>query len=373
MTDRLYLVDAVSKQLTAVDPVALSDLGIGERRDLEAWVTANPDVLGEALLVITSEFDRFDRSDRRLDVLALDKRGVLVVVELKLDLSRSFADQQAIRYAAFCSTMTMEQVVDELATFRGCSPEDARKAILDFLQAIELPELDDKPRIILAAGSLDDEELVSTVLWLRSFRVDITCIEVTPYRLPGSGQLALVPRKIIPLPEAGDYIVRVENKQISKVERSQDAKLDYELWQAIASSFNALDFSFKVTPRKGSYMPVHIGHGEIHYEWLRRRRDSHISVALHLEAGDRETNESRLKPLVSRKNEISADVTHPFIFIAEMWGKKWGAVEFRVPYDPSNSMLVVPETVRVMKLLIERTWPIIKPVVEGTQTEIVYH
>ena len=34
--------------------------------------------------MITSEFDRFDKSDRRLDILALDRAGRLVVVELKL-------------------------------------------------------------------------------------------------------------------------------------------------------------------------------------------------------------------------------------------------------------------------------------------------
>ena len=111
MSELLFIVDPVSKQLSPVEPVSFADIGVKERQDLEAWVTSHPLVLGEELLVITSEFDRFDRSDRRLDVLALDKNGYLVVIELKLDLSHSFADQQAIRYAAFCSTMTMDQVV----------------------------------------------------------------------------------------------------------------------------------------------------------------------------------------------------------------------------------------------------------------------
>jgi hypothetical protein len=363
MADKLYLVDPASKQLTSINPISLSDLGIGERKDLEAWVTANPEVLGEELLVVTSEFNRFDRSDRRLDVLALDKKGALVIIELKLDLSRSFADQQAIRYAAFCSTMTMEQVAEELAIFKGCPQEEARSTILDFLQTDELPELDDKPRIILAAGSLDDEELVSTVLWLRSFGVDITCIEMTPYHLANDDQIALVPRTIIPLPEAKNYVVRVEKKQISKVERSQEAKLDIELWQVVAASFNALNIPFKVTPRKASFMPVPIGHGEIHYEWLRRRRDPYLSVALHLESRDREINQSRLKPIADHKNEIATGVG--YTFIAEMWGKNWATAEFRVPYDPVNPMDVAPEAVRVMQLLIERTWPIIEPIVKG--------
>ena len=61
-----------------------------------------PEVLGEPLLLITSEFEE---SDKRLDLLLLDRSARLVVAELKLDASGTLADQQAIRYAAFCSTI----------------------------------------------------------------------------------------------------------------------------------------------------------------------------------------------------------------------------------------------------------------------------
>src|SRR5262245_20312126 len=148
MAESIYLVAPDTKQLARVKQVSFATIGIQERRDLEVWILSNPDVLGEPLLVVTTEFDRFDKSDRRLDVLALDKNGVLVVVELKLDLARSFADQQAIRYAAFCSTMTMEQVVDALAAFHKCTAEDARSKIREFLETEELGELGNQPRII---------------------------------------------------------------------------------------------------------------------------------------------------------------------------------------------------------------------------------
>jgi hypothetical protein len=71
-----------------------------------------------------------------------------------------------------------------------------------------------------------------------------------------------------------------------------------------------------------------------------------------------------LKPIADHKNEIAAGLG--YTFIEEMWGKNWATAEFRVPYDPINPMDVVPEAVRVMQLLIERTWPIIEPVVNGT-------
>jgi hypothetical protein len=60
----------------------------------------------------------------------LDKSGCLVVIELKLDLSRTFADQQAIRYAAFCSTMTMDQVIAAMSAFHKCSDDEAAQKAL---------------------------------------------------------------------------------------------------------------------------------------------------------------------------------------------------------------------------------------------------
>lgn len=89
-------------------------------------------MLGEDLLVITSEFDRFDHSNTRLDIMALDKQGTLTIVELKLDASRTLADLQAIRYAAFCSNMTMADVVQQLARWKNCSENDASEIIVSF-------------------------------------------------------------------------------------------------------------------------------------------------------------------------------------------------------------------------------------------------
>src|SRR5688572_4004413 len=132
MSDAIYLIDSTTKLPTRVDRVSLADIGIKERQDLEAWVLAHPQLLGERLLVISSEFYRFDKSSKRLDVLALDEDGTLVVVELKLDIAGSHADLQAIRYAAFCSTMTMSDAVEELATTRKVSKEAAENLIRQF-------------------------------------------------------------------------------------------------------------------------------------------------------------------------------------------------------------------------------------------------
>src|SRR5439155_26490753 len=93
-------------------------LNIWERQHIEEWVRANPEILGEDLLVLTIEFDRFTNSSDRLDILALDRDGNLVVVELKRDAAAGYTDLQAIRYAAMVSSMTIEKLLPYYIAYR---------------------------------------------------------------------------------------------------------------------------------------------------------------------------------------------------------------------------------------------------------------
>lgn len=361
MPDPIYIVAPATKSLTMVQQVSFAAMGIQERKDLEAWVISNPELLGEPLLIITSEFDRFDKSNRRLDVLALDKDGTLVVVELKLDLSKTFADQQAIRYAAFCSTMTMSQLVQAMAAYRKCSVEEAQSKILTFLDEDELPELGNQPRIILAAGALDDEELTSTVLWLRTFGVDITCIEIKPYRLPTTGELILVPRTIIPLPEAAGFMVRVEQKQSEKIQKTKENVELRKQWEQIATGFNALKvFEYEAKLKKAtSYLQIRIGRSDIHYEWLPLKSEGVLRVALHFENDDPAVNRARVDQIAVKQAEIGDGVEYPFV--AGVWGKNWASAEFKIPWDESvPTETAIPEAVRVMQILVGRTWPLVQ-------------
>jgi hypothetical protein len=63
--------------------VSFTDVGALEVQHLERWIAAKPELLGERLLVITTQFAGFDRTRDRSDILALDEAGKLVVIELK--------------------------------------------------------------------------------------------------------------------------------------------------------------------------------------------------------------------------------------------------------------------------------------------------
>lgn len=365
MSDAIYLIDPETGKPRGVLPIAFSQIGIKERAHLEQWVLSHPELLGEHLLVITTEYNRFDKSALRLDVLALDKNCTLVVVELKLDAARTLADLQAIRYAAFCSTMTTQDMIRAHAEWSKCELDEAAAKVRRFLESEEIPELGERPRIILAAGSLDDQELTSSVLWLRGFGVDITCVELTPYKLPESKQLILVPRVIIPLPEARDYVVMIEQKEVAKARSKQERGDNVKLWEAVADEFNRLQVSVDGRPfqasgsARGWFINVRIGHGSIHYEWVWRRSLSAVDVALHFESDDRDTNLRWLAIIAAQEAMIRAGVDADFTALP--WGQKWAEVRFRLPFDSRSPVTeFAPKAASIMQVLIQRTYPILR-------------
>ena len=107
---QLFRVDPQSRESERIEEVDFRQLGFQERRDIQEWVAANPDILGEDLLIISKEFSGFDRTNERLDLLAVDPYGKLVVIELKRDDTGANAHWQAIKYASYLQHATAEQI-----------------------------------------------------------------------------------------------------------------------------------------------------------------------------------------------------------------------------------------------------------------------
>lgn len=222
----LFRIDPHGKVADAIRQDSFTKLSYHERYDIQEWVLSNPELLGERLLVISSEFAGFDRTAERLDVLALSPEGRLVVVELKRSATGTTAELQALRYAAYCSTLELEDVVELRAAHlkrRGeeSSTEAVEEEIRGFVELPDFNEIDDKPRIILAADDFGPE-LTSTVLWLRDFEVDIRCVRLTPYSVEGA--LLVDSTVLIPLPEAEEFLVRRERKDAARGGRQRSGR-----------------------------------------------------------------------------------------------------------------------------------------------------
>lgn len=207
----MYRVDIKNKCLRELSRVTFSSLGLKERFDIQEWIEKTPEILGEALLIIAKEYELPNRS--RLDLLAIDKGANLVIIELKRDNSGSSVDWQSIKYASYCSSLTYDEIINIYAEYLGTNEDEAEVRIEDFIDE-EIDKLNDKQRIILASKEFHSD-VVSAVMWLRDFSVEIQCVKFEPY-LDESNNLYITPSIIIPLPEAKDYIKRRETKNKEK-------------------------------------------------------------------------------------------------------------------------------------------------------------
>lgn len=225
----IFSVDQDTEDLEYLPERDFSSLNILERDDLEEWAIEDPRILGEDLLVITSEFAEFEDTYDRLDVLAVDSLSKLVVVELKRDRADKTTDLQAIKYASYCATLTAQDVQELYQEFWSdrddatLSAEDVGQRFVDFLDenlTTEVPlteegwanfELDDRPRILLAAGSFGTE-ITSPVMWLiEEYGMEIACIRIEAYE--HDGKILLNSQQVIPVPEAEEYMTKRREKQ----------------------------------------------------------------------------------------------------------------------------------------------------------------
>jgi hypothetical protein len=56
----LFVVDQNSKTASPAAPGSFGEMALKERFDIQEWILARPQILGEELLVITAEFDQFE-------------------------------------------------------------------------------------------------------------------------------------------------------------------------------------------------------------------------------------------------------------------------------------------------------------------------
>lgn len=179
----LFQTDAGSA--TALRKTILAALGLRERQHLQEWVIANPSVMGKDLMIVTSEYDSWRGSDGvaskdRLDVLAMEPSGRLVVAELKRDEDRD-VHLQAINYAALVSRFDLDTLAEAHARFlsaRG-NPTDvdaARERLQEHVEEWDAEALRD-PRIVLIAANFP-RIVTHTAVWLSERQLDITLVQV---------------------------------------------------------------------------------------------------------------------------------------------------------------------------------------------------
>lgn len=213
MTDRLFRVNQLvveDRDTDDLTPITFAQLGFLRERDLRPWIENEPEFLGEDLLVVRRAHTIVRNNRLRLDILAVDRDGALVVVEVKL---RDYADDprwQAFLHAAACGQRSADDIIGLYTAFKGIDRKEAAARLKEHTGSSDEEDLKAKlnhcQRVVLIARSFR-KQITTAALWLKEHDIDVSCIRLTPYLDEQTGAYYIKRTEIIPLWATLDLLV----------------------------------------------------------------------------------------------------------------------------------------------------------------------
>lgn len=227
-----------NNHLQEIEKTTFSDEGILERQHLQSALKNQINVIAPECLIISEEFSEWSGSQRRIDLLAINKDANLVVIELKRNETGEHMELQAIRYASMVSTLTFKRATEIFQSYLNKQKveKNSEEEILQFL-GWEEPQEDDFAldiNIILVSSNFS-RELTTSVMWLNERDLNIKCIRLIPYK--HNNQLLIDVQQIIPLPEAESYQIKIRQQSEERREARKTSK-DYTKYIFKGSEYN---------------------------------------------------------------------------------------------------------------------------------------
>jgi hypothetical protein len=309
----MFLIEKDKNRISKIDEKSFIDLGFKERENLQEWIVNNATFFGEELLIIQKEFDGFDDTRERLDILALDKYGDIVVIENKLDDTGRDAMWQVLKYASYCASLSKVQIKSIYQQYldKYGIQEDAESNISEFFETddFEEIELNKSQRIIMVSRNFR-KEVTSTVLWLlNNYKLKIQCFKVTPYAL--SAQLFLDVEQIIPVKEAEDYMIKMADKKQEDSETQEELKsrqiVRLEFWKKLLEKVNssATHLFQHINPSHDNWITAGVGMSGLGLNFVISRNN--CRTELFISRGVTEENKYIFDELFAKKEQIESD------------------------------------------------------------------
>ena len=369
----MFSINRNSNKIAPIGRTTFRDLGFGEREHLQEWLAKCPDAL-EPLLILQKEFSGWDKTSERLDLLALDTSGRLAIIELKLDDSGRDVIWQALKYAAYCSQLRTGQIVEMFRLYRGLeTADDAAQVILEFLQQSDSEELTLNPansqRIILVAARFRPE-VTATALWLLGRGLDVSCYQATPYK--HGPELLLSLDQIIPVPEAGNYMVTVAEKAQEDEGQSKSNAARHRRRRTYWTAFlerceqEGVNYFSNKSPGGENWLstPIGISGGGVVQTVVVTKGD--VRAQINLERSNEEANANGYKFLLSHKDQIQAACAEPIQWV-EKEGVKTRRLVLRKEIDTTNEENIAAAIEWQIEAIVRLT-KAVSPLLTGLET-----
>lgn len=189
-------------ETTALTPTSIAEQEFRED-DLREWILDDQQsILGEKVRIIGHEVAIKDIGDA-IDLIAIDRDGNVVIIELKQGRITGNVDFQSLKYAAYTSHWNYEQLRDQFEGFKstgwGESLYEEETTFTELLDEFcnDDYELNQDQRLVLVGESLA-KRLDLVARWLSDRNIDISVIEVQLYE--DDGRVYLDSEQTIPVP-----------------------------------------------------------------------------------------------------------------------------------------------------------------------------
>lgn len=330
----MYQIDIHQNRIKNLKKKTFNELGFKERAHLQEWLANEPQALGEDFLIIQKEFDGFNGTNERLDLLALDKEGNLVIIENKLDDTGRDVTWQVLKYASYCSTLNKEhiKVIYQSYLDKIGSDDNAVDKLSTFYNQ-EFEEITLNPghtqRIILVSANFR-KEVTSTVLWLLNYKLRIQCFKATPFAL--NDQLFLTMEQIIPTKDTEDFVISMADKTQDEINTQESLKsrhsIRMQFWSKTLPQLKGKTPIFQNTsPTKDHWLSAG-GTGISGARYTMLVTKSYAGVQLEFAKASKEDNKKLFDELLSYKQKIEQVFGYPLV-----WERMDDNISSRVTYN----------------------------------------
>lgn len=219
-TTTVFAIDESGGRFVGLESIPLDDIS---EREFEKLIKENERFLSEDLIIIGEQESFPEVGGDAVDLVALDKEGAVVVIEIKRGRTPSDVDFQALKYAAYLATLSPEELAQRATRFfEEEENRSLRKHLADL--GLEMGEgdidlasllyqrfgaeteykhetyqerLNSTQRIIILAEDFDTR-IGMVITWLADVGIDIRGMQYTQFRM-GKKRLFQVIQVIPPL------------------------------------------------------------------------------------------------------------------------------------------------------------------------------